>query len=402
MLALRLAPHAPLVGRRAQPPSPKHAPRALPNLHQLLGAQGADPGDWRHSPEWWGTQGGGWGRSDGKIVFRRDSEVGNGQVTVTSHEAYEVPAGGTGGQEGSYHEWRVLRFNDVTRQGVARVMVTPRSDTLSLEEAQPDCLAFEYLKTMAAAGAAVMGGALPTNIRNKCAVLDHLKGWNMLVIGGGAFSLPQFLQHHFPHSSVQAVELDPVVVQAATDHMGISEAASWSLVQGEGVNYVRECCGAGFCWDIIFVDAFDGSDEVPDVLCSSAGLSALSHALHPDHGAVVMNTHGGTISSGYSLSGALPFMRDCGFDRRSAMGQKVLELCGALRAEALGGTGCCATISTMHQDNIVILASRGLRLAENGRAAESTLEGFATTVATATSFPFSVSSRANRNLMIWR
>lgn len=64
-----------------------------------------------------------------------------GQVSVTAHHA-----SGQGVQSQQEHQWRVLRFND-TRQSVARVIVQDNA-----VHAAAGCLAFEYLKTMAAAG----------------------------------------------------------------------------------------------------------------------------------------------------------------------------------------------------------------------------------------------------------
>ena len=42
-----------------------------------------------------------------------------------------------------------------------------------------------------------------------------------LCIGLGAGTLPNFLSHHFPGMQVEAVELDPVVIQAATEALGL-------------------------------------------------------------------------------------------------------------------------------------------------------------------------------------
>ena len=42
-----------------------------------------------------------------------------------------------------------------------------------------------------------------------------------LCLGLGGGSLPLFLSHHFPGMFVQAVELDPVVLAAATQEMGL-------------------------------------------------------------------------------------------------------------------------------------------------------------------------------------
>ena len=45
-----------------------------------------------------------------------------------------------------------------------------------------------------------------------------------LCIGLGGGTLPNFLSHHFPGLHVDAVELDPVVIAAATECMGLSRS----------------------------------------------------------------------------------------------------------------------------------------------------------------------------------
>ena len=85
------------------------------------------------------------------------------QVTVTSHPASPVslspqdvlaePARGQLSAKAlaeARHEWRVLRFNSVTRQSVCRVVTT--AGTIPAL-AVPVCVATEYLKTMLASGA---------------------------------------------------------------------------------------------------------------------------------------------------------------------------------------------------------------------------------------------------------
>lgn len=146
-----------------------------------------DPGSWELSPEWWGTHDGGWGRTAGTVVFQEHSQAANGVVTVTAHPASPLPHHASTPQE-----WRVLRFNGVTRQSVARV-------TLSTPlKAWPQALAFEYLKTMAAATAALAGALWGPD-----AATAPLR---VLCVGVGGGSLPLFLSHHFPHWQVCVCE----------------------------------------------------------------------------------------------------------------------------------------------------------------------------------------------------
>ena len=112
----------------------------LERIADALGLRISYAGDWNLSPEWYGTQSGGWGRTSGETVFTRSSPL-SGEVTVTAHEASPL------GNERNA-EWRVLRFNEKTRQSVVRI---------ADGKADPGCLATEYLKTVVAVIAAVWG-----------------------------------------------------------------------------------------------------------------------------------------------------------------------------------------------------------------------------------------------------
>ena len=87
----------------------------------------------------------------GVVMFQQESQHGNGTVTVTAHAA-SCPLWERDGQ--GMQEWRTMRFNEVTRQSVGRVRAPQRADGAAALEMQPECLAMEYLKTMASAGKA--------------------------------------------------------------------------------------------------------------------------------------------------------------------------------------------------------------------------------------------------------
>ena len=87
----------------------------------------------------------------GMVVFQQESQHGNGTVAVTAHAA-SCPLWERDGR--GMQEWRTMRFNEVTRQSVGRVRVPQRADGAAALEMQPECLAMEYLKTMASAGKA--------------------------------------------------------------------------------------------------------------------------------------------------------------------------------------------------------------------------------------------------------
>ena len=99
----------------------------------------------------------------------------------------------------------MLRFNDVTRQTVVRVTLTPEGGSSGggspavQVAAQPDCLAQEYLKTGASVAAALLGlqRLVPAG-GGPDAQQQQQRRLRALCIGVGGGSLPLFLAHHFP------------------------------------------------------------------------------------------------------------------------------------------------------------------------------------------------------------
>ena len=66
-----------------------------------------------------------------------------------------------------------------------------------------------------------------------------------LCVGVGAGTLPNFLSHHFPGLQVDAVDLDPLVINAATEYMGLptSRCSNISCCVTHLLNYtVSLCC----------------------------------------------------------------------------------------------------------------------------------------------------------------
>ncbi|GAB4814121.1 hypothetical protein N2152v2_001167 [Parachlorella kessleri] len=362
----------------------------LAHLQELFGATGDDPGHWNLSPEWFGTQNGGWGRDAGQEVFSADSACGNGRVTVTAHEATQQE-----GAPGAVQEWRVLRFNDATRQSVARVSLAPPSVPTSSHAhpissthgstasngkpdstgqhrqlggaflpsttasgtdssgggwtmmQQADCLAPEYLKTMASLAAALSGmqGLLPNAGHShdgpSTSTLPPEQGpLRVLCIGLGGGSLPLFVTHHFPRAVVDAVELDPVVLAAATQAMGLpTTLPNLRLHRADAFQFVRDFVvqqqqhgqqERGRLYDLVLLDAFDGEDNVPEALCSPGFAKLLAAALHPRHGALVINMHNKdparpVILPGFLL-GRLAPPSDLGYDPKSPTGQRIVQV----------------------------------------------------------------------------
>ena len=335
------------------------APRQRPVVSAAGGrAQQAhdDPGAWARAVEWcgvrsnaqprwpnsyalrarrYGTQGGGWGRDAGQVVFDERSRF-NGRVSVTQHPA------------GDGLQWRVLRFGADTRQSIA--LCAPAGDQVA---ARSDVLAQEYLKAIAAQALGHLRLRAPSQPPR------------LLCLGGGGGSLPLFLAALVPQACVDLVEIDSVVVAAAR-HCGFDAAAAALGNVRVHVAAAQDFFAAEArpVYDVVVVDSFDDADGVPAALLEPPFLAQLRTHVREDGGAVLMNTHGGQMPPlrvDEALAEASRRLRGLGedtttrryrgYDGNSVEGRRVVAAASAL-AEALDAP-CCAT-RVEEQGNVVL------------------------------------------------
>ncbi|CAL5031081.1 unnamed protein product [Urochloa decumbens] len=267
-----------------------------------------DEGDWSYHREWWGEED---GPGEGaQTVFRRHSECGNGVVSVSAYPAshpasehwpamerwlqernarlYPESAGADQFKILGY-QWRVMRFNDHTRQSTAKVMTCYRTSgqrSLFLMQ-QPHVL------------------AVPSSGQ------DNMK---ILCIGHGGGSLPLFLASKFRGASIHIVEIDPVVASASIEAMGfpkssVKDLSSESMLPADtddllwgGIHdrislHIADAedfiASDSNQYDLVFIDAYDGDDIFPRKLWDAEGtfMKNLEKKVHPVHGTVVVNLH---------------------------------------------------------------------------------------------------------------
>lgn len=152
---------------------------------------------------------------------------------------------------------RILRFE----HGGARQSLVKPGD--------PDYLGLPYAKT------AFTGLALTAEPKR------------ILVIGLGGGTLPSFLHKHYPAAVIDAVDIDPVVVDVARRYFGFRDDALMKGHVGDGRRFVENVKQP---YDMIFLDAY-GSDSVPEHLATEEFLRAVRRAVKPD-GIVVGNIWG--------------------------------------------------------------------------------------------------------------
>lgn len=109
---------------------------------------------------------------------------------------------------------------------------------------------------------------------------------SVLLVGLGGGSFPMFVRRHRPDLRIDVVELDPVVVEVATLHLGFRQDDALVVTVDDGRRFI-ESGGDGARWDIIVLDAY-GPESIPEHLATRGFFEAVRARLEPD-GVVVSN-----------------------------------------------------------------------------------------------------------------
>jgi spermidine synthase len=133
----------------------------------------------------------------------------------------------------------------------------------------PGYLALPYLPV------ALVGLALPAETRR------------FLVVGLGGGTLPMFLRKYFPEAAIDAVDIDPEVVNVAKRFFGFREDELMKAHVADGRQFIEK---SRQTYDVIFLDAF-GSSSIPVHLTTREFLQAVRRAVAPK-GVVVGNVWG--------------------------------------------------------------------------------------------------------------
>jgi spermidine synthase len=109
----------------------------------------------------------------------------------------------------------------------------------------------------------------------------------VLVIGLGGGTLPMFLHKHFPQATIDAVDIDPGVIEVAKEFFGFEVNDRLRAHVADGRQFIEETVEP---YDLILLDAY-GSDSIPYHLATLEFLEATRRALAPG-GLVVSNIWG--------------------------------------------------------------------------------------------------------------
>jgi len=107
-----------------------------------------------------------------------------------------------------------------------------------------------------------------------------------LTLGGGAFTLPGYLERHYPRARHVVVEIDPSVVDMAFRFFGLPRDTRLEIVRGDARAYVDRVQG-GEKFDIVYCDAFNAF-SVPSHLTTREFTKKVAAILAPG-GAYLVN-----------------------------------------------------------------------------------------------------------------
>jgi spermidine synthase len=110
----------------------------------------------------------------------------------------------------------------------------------------------------------------------------HPRPQRLLMIGLGGGTIPNFLHKHFPHLTIDVVEIDPLVLEVAKKFFDFREDEKMKAHIADGRKFIEKTRET---YDIILLDAF-GSKNIPYHLATREFLRAVRRALAPDGVAV--------------------------------------------------------------------------------------------------------------------
>ena len=125
-------------------------------------------------------------------------------------------------------------------------------------------------------------------VRLSAQLIDALKPApdRLLALGGGAYSIPEYVKVRYPASDVTVAEIDPAVTEAAQRFFLGPAASRIRTLPADGRVVLNQLAGAKY--DLVYTDAYNGAYSVPWHLASREALTEMRDAMRDD-GVLVVN-----------------------------------------------------------------------------------------------------------------
>lgn len=106
----------------------------------------------------------------------------------------------------------------------------------------------------------------------------------ILILGGGALTIPDYLAHAYPSAQIDVVEIDPRLEAIAKEHFNYSSPSNVRLFATDARAFVERAAGQ---YDVILVDVYSDS-FIPFSLTTTEYAQSLRELTH-DHSTVIAN-----------------------------------------------------------------------------------------------------------------
>ncbi len=123
---------------------------------------------------------------------------------------------------------------------------------------------------------------------------------NGLVLGGGAYLAPRDFLSRFPNATMDAVEIDPGVTQAARDYFDFTDSPRLTIVHDDARIFLNNNTEK---YDVIYGDAFASYYSIPFHLTTTEAIGKISDSL-TDDGILVLNVISSLQGKGSVFLGA--------------------------------------------------------------------------------------------------
>lgn len=122
------------------------------------------------------------------------------------------------------------------------------------------------------------------------AVASAPKKQHILMIGGGVFTMPEYLAKKYPNTQIDVIEIDPQLPAIAQKYFRYEPQPNVNVITADARAYLPRIAVGQY--DIVMVDAFNDDSNVPFALTTSEYTAQLKRVLVPQ-GAVIVNMIGG-------------------------------------------------------------------------------------------------------------
>lgn len=176
-------------------------------------------------------------------------------------------------------------IGSVRRSGrtIHTLQTGPRGYQSATDMQHPDVLVLPYARELARVASAA-----------------DMQPKNILILGGGAYSLPGYLAARYPASQIDVVEIDPHLPEIARKHFAYKKSDNTSLIAADARSYINTTDKQ---YDIIIIDVYSDS-SIPAAFITDEFGAGIRRALRPN-GIAAANMIAGSHGTCFRLHEAL-------------------------------------------------------------------------------------------------